>query len=238
MVLLVPIIFTSAQSVFTEKTDAINSDKNSSVLNSPEVAVNEGLPVQLAETEDLGLYLYRNPLTRIHMISYLDKLTESSKITDIILRNANKNDIPVSLAFSLAFAESSYNPKAINKNNSSIDRGLFQLNSKSFPGLKESEFFNPEINAKYGLAYLASCIEKGGNEIVGLAMYNAGSGRVTGSGTAKMTLDYISKIMDYKKKIDAFIMNSMVSERTVVDSGNKIKKVRYVLNTEGFKSGE
>jgi len=172
------------------------------------------------------------------MITYLDKLTESTKITDIILRNANKNDIPVSLAFSLAFAESSYNPKAINRNSNSIDRGLFQLNSKSFPGLKESEFFNPEINAQYGLAYLASCIEKGENEIVGLAMYNAGSGRVTGSGTPKMTLDYISKIMDYKKKIDAFIMDSMVAERSIVETGNKVKNVRYVLNTEGFKSRE
>jgi len=232
---LVPIILTCTQSFKTKKTVDISLDQKNSAFEIPEVDIKEGLPVQLAETEDLGLYLYRNPLTRNHMISYLDKLTKSTKITDIILRNANKNDIPVSLAFSLAFSESSYNPKAINRNSNSIDRGLFQLNSKSFPALKESEFFNPEINAQYGLAYLASCIEKGENEIVGLAMYNAGSGRVTGSGTPKMTLDYISKIMDYKKKIDAFIMDSMVAERSIVDTGNEIKNVRYVLNTEGFK---
>ena len=231
-----PIILTCTHSVFTEKTIDINSRENRSAFNIPEVDIKEGLPIQLAETEDLGLYLYRNPLTRNHIITYLDKLTESTKITDIILRNANKNNIPVSLAFSLAFTESSYNPKAINRNSNSIDRGLFQLNSKSFPDLKESEFFNPEINAQYGLAHLATCIEKGENEIVGLAMYNAGSGRVTGSGTPKMTLDYISKIMDYKKDIDAFIMDSMVTERSIVETGNKIKDVRYVLNTEGFKS--
>ncbi len=235
---MVPVILTCTQSVFREKTAAKNSGENNSVLNIPDVVINEGLPVQLSETEDLGLYLYRNPLTRDHMITYLDKLTESTRITDIILRNANKNNIPVSLAFSLAFAESAYNPIAVNRNSNSIDRGLFQLNNKSFPNLKESEFFNPEINAQYGLAYLASCIEKGGNEIVGLAMYNAGSGRVTGRGTPKMTLDYISKIMDYKKNIDAFIMDSMVTERSIVETGNKIKNVRYVLNTEGFKSGE
>ncbi len=236
MVLLLPIILTCTQSVTTGKTVKMNSGENNSAFEIPEVEIKEGLPIQIAETEDLGLYLYRNPLTRNHIITYLDKLTSSTKITDIILRNANLNNIPVSLAFSLAFAESSYNPKAININKNSIDRGLFQLNSKSFPNIKESDFFNPEINARYGLEYLAGCIEKGGNEIVGLAMYNAGSGRVTGRGTPKMTLDYISKIMSYKKKIDAFIMDSMVTERSIVETGNKIKDVRYVLNTEGFKS--
>ena len=139
-------------------------------------------------------------------------------------------------AFSLAFAESSYNPNAVNSNETSIDRGLFQLNSKSFPELTESDFFNPETNAKHGLAYLAKSIERGGNEIVGLAMYNAGSGRVTGKGTPKMTLDYISKIINYKDEIDAFIMDSIVTERSVVKSEQNIKSVRYVLNTEIFNS--
>jgi hypothetical protein len=197
---------------------------------------NKGLPVQLAETEDLGLYIYRNPLTRDHMVDYLDTLTGSSKITDIILRNANKNSIPVSLAFSLAFAESSYNPEAVNKNASSIDRGLYQLNSKSFPDIAEADFFDPEINTQTGLSYLSKCIIKGGNEIVGLAMYNAGSGRVTGSGTPKMTLDYISKIIEYKNKIDGFIIDSLVRERSMVESGQNIKNIRYVLNTGQFNS--
>lgn len=202
-----------------------------------EINKKEGLPVQLSKTEDLGLYLYRNPLTRKSIVKYLDQLTKSQKITDIILRNASNNNIPVSLAFSLAFAESSYNPNAVNKNSSSVDRGLFQLNSKSFPNLTEAHFFDPEINAAHGLSYLAKSIERGGNEIVGLAMYNAGSGRVTGSGTPKMTLDYISKIIDYKKEIDAFILDTMVTERSIVNSGHKMDSIRYVLNTEGFSSG-
>ena len=227
---------TCTQSISTGRTNGISDKNGNTVLEIPELDLtkNEGLPIQLSQTEDLGLYLYRNPLTKNHIISYFDQLTGSSKITDIILRNASKNDISISLAFSLAFAESSYNPNAVNKNTSSTDRGLFQLNSKSFPDLTEIDFFDPEINAKHGLTYLAKSIKKGGNEIVGLAMYNAGSGRVTGNGTPKMTLDYISKILDYKKEIDSFIMDTMVSDRSIVTSGHETNSVRYVLNTTGF----
>jgi soluble lytic murein transglycosylase-like protein len=218
-------IVTCTQSIFIgDKSDS----HNKSVYELPEVNLEnkEGFPVQLAKTDDLGLYIYRNPLTKDHIISYFDQLTGSPKITDIILRNADKNDIPVSLAFSLAFVESS----------TSIDRGLFQLNSKSFPDLTETDFFDPEINARYGLSYLKKCIDRGGNEIVGLAMYNAGSGRVTGNGTPKMTLDYISKIIDYREEIDAFIIDSMVQERSIVESGQNINSVRYVLNTRNFNT--
>ncbi|MDA3940065.1 MAG: transglycosylase SLT domain-containing protein [Spirochaetia bacterium] len=227
---------TCTQSISNENSNDRTGNSTKIEFEIPELNLtkNEGLPVQLSKTEDLGLYIYRNPLTRHNIVSYLDKLTGSPKITDIILRNSSNNNIPVSLAFSLAFAESSYNPNAVNSNTSSIDRGLFQLNSKSFPNLKEIDFFDPELNAKYGLAYLAKSIERGGNEIVGLAMYNAGSGRVTGSGTPKMTLDYISKIIDYRQEIETFIMDTMVTDRSVISSGNEIYSVRYVLNTTGL----
>lgn len=222
-----PIIITCTQSISTININDIQEQ---------DLRQNEDLPIELSKTEDLGLYLYRNPITRNHIVRYLDKLTGSPKITDIILRNASNNDIPVSLAFSLAFAESSYNPNAVNNNSSSTDRGLFQLNSKSFPQLTEKDFYDPEINAKHGLAYLAKSIKTGGNEIVGLAMYNAGRGRVTGNGTPKMTLDYISKIIDYKEVIDAFILDTMVKERSIVNSEHELGSVRYVLNTRSFNT--
>ncbi len=232
--LMLPIIITYSHSIIVKKNTVEENQRIETGLIRNENTENFGLPVQLAKAEDLGLYLYRNPLTRDHITNYLDKLTGSSGITDIILRNADNNDIPVSLAFSLAFNESSFNPRAVNRNSSSTDRGLFQLNSRSFPSLTETDFFDPEINARYGLAYLRKCIDAGENEIAGLAMYNAGMGRVTGNGTPKMTLDYISKIIEYRKDIDAFILDTMVQERTVVDSGENAKSIRYVLDTARF----
>lgn len=231
-------IMTYTESIFLgnnkETSDSYSKSEHKLLEINPEN--NGGLPVQLSKTEDIGLYIYRNPLTRDHISGYFDQLTGLPQITDIIFRNADKNDIPVSLAFSLAFAESSYNSKAVNSNSSSIDRGLYQLNSKSFPDLTETDFFDPEINARYGLSYLRKCIDKGGNEIVGLAMYNAGSGRVTGKGTPKMTLDYIARIIDYREEIETFIIDSMVQERSTVESGNNNKSIRYVLNSSSFNT--
>jgi hypothetical protein len=44
------------------------------------------------------------------------------------------------------------------------------------------------------LEYFRYCLDKGGNEVAALAMYNAGPGRVSGIGTPRITLDYISRI--------------------------------------------
>jgi hypothetical protein len=49
-----------------------------------------------------------------------------------------------------------------------------------------------------------------------------------------MTLDYISKIIDYRQEIETFIMDTMVTDRSVISSGNEIYSVRYVLNTTGL----
>lgn len=158
--------------------------------------------MHVEETEDPGLALFRNPVTKETTVRFFENLTGNKKIADIILIYADQNDVPLNLAFSLAWAESGFYPSAVNKNYSSVDRGLFQLNNLSFPHLKEEDFFNPGVNAKYGLAYLKNCLSMGGNYIVALAMYNAGSYRVEANGTPRGTLDYIAKILDYMERVD------------------------------------
>jgi hypothetical protein len=86
--------------------------------------------------------------------------------------------------------------------NLTVDRGLFQLNNASFPQLKEEQFFNPELNSRYGLSHLRWCLDTAGTEVAGLAMYNAGTNRVRSGGTPKMTLDYISRILDRERQIE------------------------------------
>ena len=96
-----------------------------------------------------------------------------------------------------------YRRHYVNKNtNASIDRGLFQLNNNSFPDLIEEEYFDPYISAKYGLAHLRFCLDTAGNEVAALAMYNAGTRRVKIGETPQVTLNYVSKIMDYKDGLD------------------------------------
>ncbi len=154
-------------------------------------------------TGDEGLSLYRQPASRVAVEWFYLRVTGNNETTKAILEEAEKNDIPLSLAFSLAYVESRYKVTAVNKNtNASIDRGLFQLNNKSFPQLNEDEFFNPAISAKYGMSHLRFCMNVAGNEITALAMYNAGTNKVKANKVPQSTLNYVGKIMAYREKLD------------------------------------
>lgn len=157
----------------------------------------------LNEGSDKSLALYRNALSRSAVEWFYFQITGDRDVTQAILIEAEKNDIPLSLAFSLAHAESAYNSSAINSNsNSSIDRGLFQLNSNSFPSLTETDFFDPFVSAKYGMSHLRFCLNTAGNEVSGLAMYNAGTSRVRSNRTPQVTLNYVGKIVAYQNMLE------------------------------------
>jgi hypothetical protein len=157
----------------------------------------------LEPASDTSLSLYRHSETHNLVVDFYCGVTGSDRISMPIIYHADKNDISLSLAFSLAWVESRFSPTAFNKNYSSIDRGLFQLNNRSFPKLSVRDFFDPEINARNGLKYLRYCIDAGGSEIIGLAMYNAGRSRVTSSGAPHSTLVYISRIMSFRNKLES-----------------------------------
>jgi hypothetical protein len=151
------------------------------------------------------LELYRRPETKNCVVEFFTGVCSSKEIAEIILVNADKFDISPALAFSLSWEESKFDPKAVNSanRNGSIDRGLFQLNNRSFPHLKTNDFFNPDVNAYNAMKYLRSCIKTGGNEIGALAVYNAGIGRVNKSGAPWVTIDYISRIEENIERIES-----------------------------------
>lgn len=151
--------------------------------------------------DDLGYLLFMDDCTRNPLMAYLDSLTGSDEISWAIVKASVKHDIPLQLSFALAFAESSYNSEAVNYNEITIDRGLFQLNNRSFPHLEETDFFDPVKNADYGIAYLKHCLKRAGNEVTALAMYNAGPARVTDRGAPERTLHYIDKVFDYAEEM-------------------------------------
>jgi hypothetical protein len=150
------------------------------------------------------LDLYRNSDYRDRVVSFFGALCGSLNVAAVILANAAVFDISPSLAFALSWEESRYNPLAINRKNrdGSIDRGLFQLNDRSFPNIEHSDFFNPSINAWYGMGHLKLCLDLGGTEVAALAMYNAGTGRVRTLGAPKNTLDYIYRILERRQNIE------------------------------------
>lgn len=153
--------------------------------------------------EDEGLLLYRQSDSRAAVEWFYTQVTGSRDIALAVLQNADAYNVPVALAFSLAHTESNYKvtAKHVNSNNT-IDRGLFQLNSASFPSLTEAEFFDPAVSAHYGMSHLRFCLNTAGNEIAALAMYNAGTSKVRSGGTPQQTLNYISQIESYRSLLE------------------------------------
>ena len=172
------------------------------------------MAVSLGPEEDIGLALYRRPESRGRVVDFYTQVAGSQELAELILHYSNRYELPPSLVFSLVYAESSFKSRAVNHNSQSVDRGLFQLNNRSFPELTEAEFFDPVINTQHGAAYLRYCLDEGKNPVVALAMYNAGRTRVTQRGTPRMTLDYIAKILDYQRDLESRFESSPDQQAT------------------------
>ncbi len=220
---LLPVLLTCTQFDQTRLDTATMERETALMMDASFTSVYmRAMKVEVPPEEDLTLYLYRNALTRGHVSSYFEKLTGSKEVSDAIIAWADTYNIPLDLAFALSWVESRFIVNAQSMNRSSVDRGLFQLNSKSFPDVEEYEFYDPELNARLGLSYLSKCIELGESEIVGLAMYNAGPSRVARGKTPHMTLEYISKIMREREDIRNRLLESMESQVVVVTEGKPL----------------
>ena len=163
---------------------------------------------------DTILEIYRDAEYSEWVIDFFAGICSSRRVAQAIMDNTDEFDVPPALAFALSWEESNFNPNAVGPRNAngSIDRGLFQLNNRSFPGLEIRAFFDIEVNSYYGISHLRHCLDLGGSEISALAMYNAGAGRVRGSGTPKVTLDYISRILENQRKIENRFHSSLMKE--------------------------
>ena len=189
------------------------------------------LVIENKKKEDTGLVLYRQPQSRAAVEWYYSRVVNNREISEAILQYADEYSIPLSLAFALAHTESKFRINAMHKNtNGSIDRGLFQLNNASFPKLEESDFYDPKISARYGLAHLRFCLNTAGNDIAALAMYNAGTNKVRRNNTPQTTLNYISQIQNYRAELDS----NFASE--VLAMYNPDTQAKLVAKTKGSAS--
>jgi len=166
------------------------------------------------EINDPVLEYYRDPDYREWVIEFFTALCSNREIAHAILDSADFYNVPPALAFALSWEESRFNHRAINSQNrdGSVDRGLFQLNNRSFPNLEIALFFDIKSNARYGVSHLRHCLDLADSEISALAMYNAGTGRVKTQGAPEVTLNYISRILENRRMIESRFNNRLVRE--------------------------
>lgn len=186
-------------------------------------------PFESAALPSLDEAFY-DPNYSVFAEQFLTRYTGAENISSIIISETRRNNLPISLTFSLAWTESRFNPKAVNWNESSVDRGLFQLNDRSFPELSEPQFFDPVVNARHGIAYLTYCLERGENEVVALAMYNAGPTRVSKRGAPLVTLDYINKIIEHREELNIQFQETCKTALAEAAMAKKPGKSAYVVD--------
>ncbi|MDR0583378.1 MAG: lytic transglycosylase domain-containing protein [Treponema sp.] len=195
---------------------------------SLEPPVNEEIPLEInafriltgkrGQKPDFIQEMYRNPNSRERVIDFFGEICGSREIAETILASAEAFDIAPALAFALGWEESRFNPRAVNNKNrnQSIDRGLFQLNNRSFPLIESQAFFDPKVNARNGMSHLRFCLDTGGSEIAALAIYNAGSNRIKSSGAPRQTLDYANRILENRRNIETYFQERLRSEAEIL----------------------
>ncbi len=158
--------------------------------------------IDLNNKKDLVLFLYRHPASRDKVIDFFVKLTGAEEVALVTLYYSDKFQIDPILSFSLVYHESRFVPLAVNNNPSSVDRGLFQLNNRSFPSLENDDFFNIDVNARHGVQHLNWCLKQAKNDQdTALAIYNAGLGRVSTGSIPVSTQAYIRNIHRYQNSL-------------------------------------
>lgn len=167
--------------------------------------------IQNLDRDDIIASYYRDRTTRRSTLDFFASLVGSQEVAEAILENADRCAVPSSIAFALAYEESRFQIRAVNRNGDSVDRGLFQLNSKSFPDVSVASFFDPKLNAKLGLSHLQWNLRQAGNEVSALAMYNAGNGSVSRGRTPQRTLDYVYRILKYEENIKALFAARVIA---------------------------
>jgi hypothetical protein len=199
-------------------SSSVNLKLDSDILS---LATNtKKLPVSIDEKiiNDTIAAFYRDETTRREVLAFFSSLTKSETVAKAILDNAIGHDVPASLAFAIAYEESKFNPRALNENANSTDRGLFQLNSLTFPEMTDGQAFDPRFNAQEGVKYFRHVLDISGNEVSALAMYNAGRTRVSKSGAPVTTLGYISRVLNYEKNIDSLFTAKVVAKASLLGS--------------------
>jgi len=153
-------------------------------------------------TDDALLTLYRDDHFRPLVVEYYSELTRDRAVTLAILEASDSLGLNPSLGFAIAWNESHFDPQAVSYNPTTTDRGLFQLNSKTFSRLDRKTVFDPKLNAKHGLSYYKMALDRLKSETKALGYYNSGVGLVSNRPLPQSTRGYIKRVLADRDRMD------------------------------------
>jgi soluble lytic murein transglycosylase-like protein len=135
--------------------------------------------ISYSSTEQLDLEYIRLRARQQAIEDFYTSIVGNEEIVSYVLAAAEEYNIrDVEILFALMYKESSFRPTAINYNSTSIDRGLFQLNSTVYHAYTAEQLFDIARNIRMGVAHYAEeyrAADK--NHQIALQAYNAGRSR-------------------------------------------------------------
>ena len=163
-----------------------------------------------ATTDDIDAYYTRHDVNAVieelgvsQVVTFFNQYTNDTFVSVVIIQEAMERQIPVNVAFSLAWRESQFNTFNVSpKNrNGSRDWGLFQLNDTYYKWSRD-EFFDIEKNVAAGVAHLEYCLDEMEDIQLALAAYNAGVHGVRTYGIPASTERHVNVILEYEDQIN------------------------------------
>jgi hypothetical protein len=196
-------LITSEEVIIKEK-EVIKEIYPQEIVDTTEYgnALNETIEIALEDDIYYGM-----------LFEYFNSLTNDQIISEAIIDAALEWDIPIGIAFGMAWTESNFDPRAINNFNSNKTRdwGLFQLNDSYRENWSKEDFFNPHKNAYEAMRYLSFVMQEHSYDIyLGVAAYNAGASAVN-EGISVSTLRYLSSVFKYKDKVEKQLNNLLLT---------------------------
>jgi soluble lytic murein transglycosylase-like protein len=140
------------------------------------------------------------------LLMLLDNKNVDEELLNKIRRYCKIYDVDFIFACAVINHESSFKNKAYNINYKkdengncyvvSVDRGLCQLNSRTYYFLKREQFYDVDTNLKYGIKHMKQVLDRcNGDEYNALSIYN--SGRINKNSLyAKRVLKIKQKFVD------------------------------------------
>lgn len=161
------------------------------------------LPAPITKTTtDALLALYRDDHFRPLVVEYYSELTRDRSVALAILETCDQLELDPSLAFAIAWNESHFDPLAVSYNPTTVDQGLFQLNSRTFSRLDRKTVFNAKANALHGLTFYKAAYDKLQSESKALGYYNSGIGMTTNRPLPQRTVGYIKRVLADRDRLD------------------------------------
>jgi hypothetical protein len=157
---------------------------SAATLQQPTVSIEE----YLLQREDLQVPTHTIEKDKAYLqaiqqqqviFDYYSGIVGCENIVYLVLHAAREYGVvDIDILFALMWKESMFLPTAVNRNATSIDRGLFQLNSNVYYAYPAEQFFDIEWNIRTGVRHYAIELQVAhGDHRIALHAYNAGRSR-------------------------------------------------------------